>query len=358
MTKYLHEILDIDKLNSLIEEGLISSRPHETLPLKILNYTAQCQYKAVWIHETVTCRGLIINNENLIVARPFQKIFNYGQVRPPNFALTKQPVVTRKMDGSLFIAACYEDTLVTSTRGSFHSEQADFGRMWLKINHPKWLPPQNVTYLFEVIYPENKIVVDYDFSGLVLIAIIDNDTGADLPLWESNWPGQVVDQFRDIKDMQQAYLLATSNKFTHEEGLVACWEQYQAPSFRQKFKHPRYIELHRLFTGTSSKTIWEALVNGTWDEVKVNLPDELYQWADKIALDLNLKFIEYISRVMLEFHAIPKDLTRKRFAEIAHKSEYKAALFKLLDGKDISSMAWMACKPQYVPFKVEDEDVS
>ncbi len=38
------------------------------------------------------------------------------------------------------------------------------------------------TYLFEIIYPENRIVVNYgDVEELVLLAIIDNATALDLP---------------------------------------------------------------------------------------------------------------------------------------------------------------------------------
>ena len=39
-------------------------------------------------------------------------------------------------------------------------------------------PKPGKTYLFEIIYPENRIVVDYgDYKGLVLIDVIDNETG-------------------------------------------------------------------------------------------------------------------------------------------------------------------------------------
>ena len=33
------------------------------------------------------------------------------------------------------------------------------------------------TPLFEIIYPENRIVVKYDFEGLVMIGIVDIQTG-------------------------------------------------------------------------------------------------------------------------------------------------------------------------------------
>jgi len=43
----------------------------------------------------------------------------------------------------------------------------------IKIGDRWYLTPfeEGYTYLFEIIYPENKIVVNYDYSGLVLLAV-------------------------------------------------------------------------------------------------------------------------------------------------------------------------------------------
>ncbi len=44
------------------------------------------------------------------------------------------------------------------------------------------------TYLFEIIYPENRIVIDYgDSDDLILLSIINNETGFDELL--NNNPG-------------------------------------------------------------------------------------------------------------------------------------------------------------------------
>ena len=90
--------------------------------------------------------------------------------------------VTAKLDGSLGIAYTHpEGDVRLATRGSLASGQAiEATRIW----HEKYRHvaiPEGVTPLFEIIYPDNRIVLDYgEMRDLVLIALIDTETGADI----------------------------------------------------------------------------------------------------------------------------------------------------------------------------------
>ena len=70
---------DLNILNEYIEKGLIIKQVHPTLPLSIWNYSRTCQYDRLWDDVTLNCRGLVLDNEGNVIAKPFPKFFNYEE---------------------------------------------------------------------------------------------------------------------------------------------------------------------------------------------------------------------------------------------------------------------------------------
>ena len=87
-----------------------------------------------------------------------------------------------KLDGSMGVLYIMPDgEKAIASRGSFVSDQAKFATEYLneKYSEVRFLP--QYTYLFEIIYPENRIVLDYgNKKEIVLLAIRENHTGRDL----------------------------------------------------------------------------------------------------------------------------------------------------------------------------------
>jgi len=167
----LDQYLDMKNLDRQIAEGMIVFRQHPTDGLAILNYTAKAQYTPeLWTETTDKCRGLIYEVEtNEISSRPFVKFWNYADSRHPETdpeSFPKSiPTITRKMDGSLGIGYWSGGKLQIATRGSFESEQAKWATKWIATRQPP-MHMRGFTFLFEIVYPENQIVVRYDWSGL------------------------------------------------------------------------------------------------------------------------------------------------------------------------------------------------
>ena len=96
--------------------------------------------------------------------------------------------VFEKLDGSLGILYWLNNLPYIATRGSFESEQARHATEILhgRYQHTFSSMDTNKTYLFEIIYPENRIVVDYgEMDDLILLTVIDNQTGHESiePAW-------------------------------------------------------------------------------------------------------------------------------------------------------------------------------
>lgn len=49
--------------------------------LILFNYTPICQFSKAWDEYTIMARGLIVDKEGNVVARPFDKFFNYEEVQ-------------------------------------------------------------------------------------------------------------------------------------------------------------------------------------------------------------------------------------------------------------------------------------
>lgn len=328
------------QLQPFIDDKYISVQKHPEADLYIYNYTQKCQYDQNWTPETLACRGLILDANNNIVARPFSKFFNLSEHKGK--LPEGKPKVWEKYDGSLGIMYWIDGTPYIATRGSFTSEQAIKGTELLHENGNANLFEKGVTYLFEIIYPDNRIVVDYgNTEKLVHLATIDNETGQTRP-----------------DKMPPAYFTSAAsydiglNELQHREnreGYVLEWPN----GFRLKVKHNEYVRLHRLVTQVTARSIWDLLRNGEpIDELLDNVPDEFFDWVRQTKKDFQVEF-EHILRLCMTVFNQVKDLeTRKEQAMVLQKFKYKAMVFKMLDGKDIKDLIWKELYPPHItPFK-------
>jgi RNA ligase len=192
------------------------------------------------------------------------------------------------------------------------------------------------TYLFEIIYPENKIVVDYgDTEGLFLLAIIDNQTGKDLPLEDIGFP--TVRRFDGVLDFKEL----KKRNLPNAEGFVLKFQS----GFRVKVKFEEYVRLHRLITQFSNVSIWENLMNGMlFDELLERVPDEFYQWVRSTKENLERQYAEIESECKSVFRTFD---SRKETAQYFLTQKHPSILFAMLDGKDYSKTIWKLLRPVF-----------
>ncbi len=340
--------MDFQLLETLIQENYIHVQEHPSGELRIYNYSPKAQYDRVWNEWTMLCRGLIMDRNYQIVARPFQKFFNLEEHKQENIPLgsfEESFEVYEKLDGSLGILYQFENQIFIATRGSFNSKQSIKATQLLHQKYAHALPhiKQGKTYLFEIIYPENRIVIDYGAKeDLILLAVIDNQTGKDEILPEIGFP--LVKRYDGIADLNILKTLQEDNK----EGFVIKF----ASGFRVKVKFEEYVRLHRILTQVSSRNIWEFLAsNQSLDQVLERVPDEFYDWVKKIVHELTTHYQDIETYCKENF----KDLgNRKDTALYFQTLQYPAVLFAMLDGKDYTGRIWKMVEPTYEkPFRIE-----
>ena len=264
---HLSKYIDGMQLIDQVSNGMVKRQEHPEFPLAILNYTQKAQFTPeLWNETTDKCRGLIYDTSNQeIVARPFVKFWNYQDQRHPETMPenlpTGLPSITRKMDGSLGILYRHDGKSYIATRGSFMSEQAKWATDWLNRYTPAVMWLDGYTPLFEIVYPENQIVVKYDFSGLVLLAAVNNETGEELGREDLKELAR-VNMVRIVDEFYKPLDLCVTDDAPNEEGYVASWSRPGTWPLRVKIKMETYCRLHRLLTQTNPVTIWEMLKDG------------------------------------------------------------------------------------------------
>lgn len=354
-------------LETMLDSGYVSTQTTPLGDLTIYNYTPSAQYERVWNDVTTQCRGLIVETATgEVVARPFPKFYNYAEAIDMDIPIPEgDPVVTDKMDGSLGIIYTHDDYTGVATRGSFTSDQATWATAFLHKHFPDFTQPEGVTTLVEIIYPENRIVVDYDgMDGLVLLGAIRNETGADFIFDDIDWWEGPFTENHGIQRVEDAVTMATGDAYDEGEGVVLCWLRPNAPSIRLKVKHPRYVELHRIVTGLSTRTVWESLATGTFGELLEAAPDEFHPWIRKVETDLRAKVariyhdVDYdLTEARLRARGRSLTYTRRELAEQITKSAiYPGLAFAMEDGKNVDERIWQMVKPERSMAMIVDID--
>jgi RNA ligase len=350
MSLHIDELCDPTLLADMVTGGYIRTQRHPSLPLLIHNYTEKAQYENVWNAATLACRGLVVHAASgVVLARPFAKFFNHGQPGAPALDFAGHVDVTDKADGSLGVAYPTPDGWAVATRGSFDSEQARHAtEVWRSRYADRFTPPTGLTVLFEIIYPANRIVLDYGaLDDLVLLGAVDIASGRSYgPSAVPDWPGPVVETFA-FSTLAEALAAPPRD---NREGLVV---HFTGPDTRLKIKYAEYVRLHRIVTGLNARVVWEAMVNGSLDELLEPLPDELHGWASEIASTLSAEVASMSAGVEAAFDevvaALPAGWTRKDFALAVARHPMRGCLFLRLDGKDYTGYLWQQVRPSGSP---------
>lgn len=342
----LTEINSIEDIQLLIRAGEENWKQYGEVKavyhdgLLLFNYTAIAQYQKRWNFFERVSRGLIMDAySGEVVARPFDKFFNFGEREE---SIGEIDHITEKMDGSLGILYWNKGYKI-ATRGSFTSDQAIWATEQLEKYDLNYMSP-DLTLLFEIIYPENRIVVNYgDRKDLVLLAARNRFTGVYVPheyveqfakLAGFNTPKTY--NFTDFKQM----IVAASALSANEEG----WVVKTKDGERIKFKGEAYVLAHRVATGVTFKNVLEAIEAGVLDNIINGVPDEFLGQIKEWKFQIEREIATTRMNVNGSLAAAPQG-SQKDFAMWVKKyypddKAMQAYLFAARAGKDITGLIY------------------
>lgn len=345
----IDQLVDVPDMEREIAEGYLNRRFHPDDPdLATVGYSDKCQFDNHWTGTTRALRGVIYRvSTGEVLARPFAKFFNYGQESGAQYALYVPLFwVDEKHDGSLGIVYQGPDDIAVATRGSFESEQALHATALLRAQKERMAVYANMlqagqTPLVEIIYPENRIVLDYgDRDELIDLGTVSIQEG----------------RFAPPRDEAPAHtslhsLLADVHR-PNAEGWVAWIDPWTAV----KIKQEDYIALHRIVSSLTEKEVWRQMMAGTIGEFMEALPDEFHDWARDAQRDILKRREKVEFAVQGAYRKVMKGLPRgldpsspeyrKEFALLATQTNWSRFLFAYLDRRDTSEMFWKAVEPK------------
>jgi RNA ligase len=350
--------LNIEQVNKEVENKNLNVQKHPEKDLWIYKYTNSCVFEKNWNEITLACRGMVLDADGNVISNPMPKFFNYEDVEEEvqRYLILRDNVmeITDKLDGSLIMAFKYKGELIVTSSGSFASVQAQKAKEMLETKYKDVEVKDGLTYIFEIIYPENRIVLDYgDLEQLTLLGIRDTDTGQDLEL-DPDGGFSTVELVRD-KNFNMLLEEKQRADYINKEGYVVAFKKGFEPWYRVKIKYEEYMRLHKIVSGVNEKYIWECLKDEVdMKEVLDAVPDEMFSWIQDYEKKLREEFLTRKGECEAAYHSTKKELgefcERKEFARVVmtkHKAISKV-LFALEDERKYDHMIWKELKPENV----------
>lgn len=247
--------IDLLEFNKYIKKGYFTKEKHPDADLFIYGYSTGpvAAQNLNWNNVTRQMRGLVTNSEGKILSRSFEKFFTFNKYLSENKVLLSDGQVAglpklpykiyEKLDGSLAVLYWIDDVPYLATQRSFTSLKAKRSTEILHKNYSHLFDrlKKDRTYIFEAIYTESKVLIDYgEKEDLILLGILDNLTGKDYPLEDIGFP-TAKDWTKDLSKIITLDELKDLN-LKNKEGFVIVYEN----GFRVKIKFPWYKEAHIL----------------------------------------------------------------------------------------------------------------
>lgn len=218
---------------------------------------------AGWTRDNLSYRSIVFDkNTNEVLSHSFPKFFNEGQSPElyPNPLDFDDWAIYEKIDGSTLILDLVDGHVSMRTRGILNYKTqlnfADFTLLFIKypgVERLLKLGGNFYTLLFEIVTPNNKIVIDYGSEvDFYFIGSIAKNSG------------EICDEFM-LDSLARTYSLKRPRKYDFKDmddlkSIVKAWKTdegvvitYNEGQNKIKVKADRYCFLHSIMSGLLSK---------------------------------------------------------------------------------------------------------
>ena len=242
-----------------------------------------------------------------------------------------------------------------TTAGGFQSDQAAHAtRVYKERYEGKWNPNPNLSYHFEIVYPNNRIVVNYgDEDDIYLLGAVNKKTGVSVPLSQlKEWKWKRAEEFNNFSSLSD--IESAEDPVISRECYIV---HFVETDTRVKFKFAEYLQVHKLATGLNSRRIHEELKAGgtKLQEFKMNAPEEFKDYIEAEESKLTTQFqnkkqeIEKVYKNLVD--SLPANADQKTFAIAAQRNvpkEYLSQMFTIRSKGEVNEeKVWDSIEPPF-----------
>lgn len=328
----------VNKREEYVLAGLLRGDRSDDASLAIYTYTDQCVFERVWDEITKKSRGHIYDfNTGECVAYPFPKFFNLNENEEnlyENFDWKEPYHIFEKMDGWLGVLYRHDGKFKVASRGSFHSDGAQWATQFIQGFDLSCLPDE-ATLCFEIINPAQKIILDYGGQAtLVILAAFDRRNGTEYPRetveqWAATIGLPIVKKY----DLTIEDCLKLQKEAKGQEGFVIAFPDGR----RVKVKTEWYLALAKIMSGMSPISIWEVMKGGEVQEAfMIKIPEELKPLAEQYQKTLEEQYAKIKNDLVVnceplikKYNGSRKDIALNR--QSLEGTPYYKAIFAVLD---------------------------
>lgn len=312
-----------------------------------------------WTKDNLHLRSVIYDAKTEeILSMGFFKYFNYGQAPDlyPNPEDFDDWYINTKIDGSTLVMDFLDNDILMRTRGIFdyrtQKNADDFPLIFEKYPNVDALMTRHRDYtmLFEIVTPNNRIVINYPEVDFYFIGAVHKPT---MTMMDGNWLDELARIYRLQRPKKYSFksLEDVSNiikEWRDEEGVVV---SYNNGLNKIKFKADRYCFLHRVMSGIRSvDDVLDKFIESGYPAYKPFFDYYVENFDYEIALELDHIIKDVMNAhdayqismdaLALDVNQAAKYETRKDQAECImgfyeNQPLIKGVAFKLLDGKEL-----------------------
>lgn len=290
----------------------------------------------------------------------FHKFFNYWEGEGENSTvniLKREEIVSidDKLDGSLILVWRLPDwKLIAKSKTSINSDQAVKSTELINKNKNlsafiHLLLDQELFPIFEYVWPDNRIVLSYDKSDLILTWVRRAKNGTYLNRNEILKVSSIV-----VPELK----LSESHSINFEEVLKKQendkWYEWFVVSFKNwdkmKVKLKSYVQLHHTKDEVNNiKRIIEMALDENLDDLRTLFVEDenILNYISRVEQEV-FNYYNHIVKTVENAYETTKNLERKDFA-IYHK-QHTPDYFGLVMQKYISVKEWKEWLPDYKSF--------
>ena len=324
--------------------------------LLLLKYS-KCIFETGWSKFSLLCRGKVIDLDTMeIVGYPYDKFFNLNEL--PEYSINvisnainnaKQVYVTNKLDGSLISITRYKDDYIVNTNGAFDNIHTEIARRLLFQKYKQFasMMPYNVTFIFELISPEDKHCLNYDDvdEGLYLTGIrfLKTNTLADYPVmlsWAREYGLNITEQeYLSLDEM----LLKRTEKAQNKEGWVVRIVNHDCSDIMVKIKFEEFLIMHRMKAGINPRRAYNLYCFEDTSSLLESMPPEIAEGYLAVIEEININR----QRINDKVHLVSRDICDRLGIDInaqisTEQAKNVAAEVRKISDPSIRPFAFMA----------------